>query len=191
VHGDLARGRLRGLRGATLALLVERPAHGYELTSRLNRRLGGTWRVEPKQVYAILDDLAKAQLVTFGEQPNPDRPRQPRVVYHPTPRAPEALRRWMQSALEAVPLRPDVVARIASAAPGDAQELLRVLDEYEGQLLRLREAPEDAAPAEQSWEELTLALARGHTDGYLRAELRWVAGARRQIRAFTSSCPGS
>src|SRR5690348_14204536 len=64
MHIDLAGGRRRELRGATLALVVERPGHGNELASRLNHRLGPTWKVEPRQVYAILKDLAKDGLVT-------------------------------------------------------------------------------------------------------------------------------
>jgi DNA-binding PadR family transcriptional regulator len=186
-HIDLTRGRLRELRGATLALIVERPGHGYELTNRLNRRLGPTWQIEPKQVYAILDDLTKAQLVTFSEEPNPDRPRQPRVVYYSTERAERALRRWMQSELEAVPLRPDVIARIASATPGDAEELLRVLDEYESELLRLLEANHHAEPAVRSWRALLLAIASSHTDSYLQGEFQWVVIARRRIREFAAA----
>lgn len=181
---DLARGRSRGLRGATLSLIVERPGHGYELTHRLNRRLGPTWQVDPKQIYPILDDLARAGLVTPVDEPNPDRPRQLRVVYHPTDRAPRALRRWMQSELEMVPLRPDVIARIASATPGDAEELLRVLDDYEAELLRLLEANDDADAPVRSWRSLLLAIARGHTDSYLQGEFQWVVFARRRIHEF-------
>jgi DNA-binding PadR family transcriptional regulator len=184
---DLARGRSRGLRGATLSLIVERPGHGYELTHRLNRRLGPTWQVDPKQVYPILDDLARAGLVTPVDEPNPDRPRQPRVVYHPTDRAPQALRRWMQSELETVPLRPDVIARIASATPGDAEELLRVLDDYEAELLRLLEANDEADASVRTWRSLLLALARGHTDSYLQGEFQWVVVSRRRIREFMAA----
>jgi DNA-binding PadR family transcriptional regulator len=186
---DLARGRLRGLRGATLALIVERPSHGYELTHRLNRRLGPTWQVEPKQIYPILDDLAKAGLVTCSGEPNPDRPRQLRVVYHPTERAPEALHRWMRSELEMAPLRPDVIARIAAAAPGDADELLRALDEYEAGLLRLLEASDGAEPPVRSWRGLLLGIARSHTDSYLQGEFQWVAVSRRRIHEFLAA-PG-
>lgn len=184
---DLARGRLRGLRGATLALIVERPGHGYELTHRLNRRLGPTWQIEPKQIYPILDDLTRAGLVTYSGQPNPGRPRQMRVVYRSTEAAPDALRRWMRSELEMVPLRPDVIARIASARPGDAQELLRVLDEYEAELLRLLEANDEADAVVRSWRSLLLAIARGHTDSYLQGEFQWVVVSRRRIREFVTA----
>ncbi|HEX4805319.1 MAG TPA: PadR family transcriptional regulator [Conexibacter sp.] len=175
---------MRELRGATLALIVERPGHGYELASRLNRRLGPTWQVEPKVVYSILDDFAQAGLVRAVDEPNPDRPRQRRVVYHSTNCAPATLRRWMRSGFEAGPVRPDVIARIASATPGDARELLRVLDDYEGELLRLLEANDDADPATRTWRGLLLAIARSHTDSYLQGEFQWVVLARRRIREF-------
>jgi DNA-binding PadR family transcriptional regulator len=187
---DLARGRLRGLRGATLALIVERPGHGYELTHRLNRRLGPTWRIEPKQIYPILDDLARAGLVTFNGEPNPERPRQPRVVYSPTERAPDALARWMRSELESVPLRPDVIARVSSATPHDAQQLLRVLDEYETELLRLLEANDDGDPPVRSWRALLMGIARDHTDTYLQGEFQWVVVSRRRIHEFVATGGG-
>jgi len=186
-HIDLARGRLRELRGATLALIVERPGHGYELTNRLNRRLGPTWQVEPKQVYAILDDFARDGLVQAVEQPNPDRPRQRRVVYHSTALASETLHRWMRTELEIAPLRPDVIARIASAEPDDARELLRALDEYEEALLRLLEANDVPDPVVHSWRGLLLAIARSHTDSYLQGEFQWLVVARRRIREFVAT----
>lgn len=186
-HIDLARGRLRELRGATLALIVERPGHGYELTHRLNQRLGPTWQIEPRQIYAILDDLAKAGLVYSVDDPTAGHARMRRVVYRPTKHAVLTLRRWMQTELDPVRLRPNVIARIASAAPGDAEELLRVLDEYEGELLRLLEANDDVDPPVRTWRGLLLAVARGHTDGYLQGELQWLVVARRRIREFMAA----
>jgi DNA-binding PadR family transcriptional regulator len=186
-HIDLARGRLRELRGATLALIVERPGHGYELWHRLNRRLGPTWQIEAKQIYPILDHLQDAGLVTSAEEPTPGRPRQSRTVYYPTALASDALRSWIESELELAPRRPAVIARLASASPGDAGALLHVLDDYEGELLRLLEANDEPPVPVQSWKGLMLALARGHTDSYLQGELQWVALSRRRIREFTAA----
>jgi len=186
-HIALARGRNRELRVATLALIVERPGHGYELAHRLNRRLGPTWQIDTKLIYSILDDLAKHDLVMSIDEASPDRPRQTRTVYHPTDGAPATLHRWMRSELEVGPVRPDVIARISSANAGDAEELLRVLDEYEGELLRLLEAMEDADPPVQSWRGLLLAIARSHTDSYLQGEFQWVVVARRRIREFMAA----
>ena len=110
-----------------------------------------------------------------------------RVVYHPTEQAPLTLRRWMQTELDPVPLRPNVIARIASATPGDADELLRVLDEYEGELLRLLEANDDADPPVRSWRGLLLGgRARPHRR-YLQGEFQWVVVARRRIREFMAA----
>jgi DNA-binding PadR family transcriptional regulator len=186
-HIALARGRNRELRVATLALIVERPGHGYELTSRLNRRLGPTWQIEPKLIYSILDDFARSKLVVAVDEPSPDRPRQTRTVYHPTDTAPETLRYWMQTEVEIGPVRPDVIARFSAARPSDAEELLRVLDEYEGELLRLLEANDDADPPVRSWRGLLLAIARSHTDSYLQGEFQWLVVARRRIREFMAA----
>jgi DNA-binding PadR family transcriptional regulator len=169
---------------ATLALIVERPGHGYELAHRLNRRLGPTWQIDTKLIYSILDDLARHNLVMSVDEASPHRPRQTRTVYHATEGASETLQQWMASELEVSPVRPDVIARISAASPGDADELLRVLDEYEGELLRLLEAMEDADPPVRSWRGLLLAIARSHTDSYLQGEFQWVVVARRRIREF-------
>jgi DNA-binding PadR family transcriptional regulator len=181
---ELARGRSRGLRGATLALILERGGHGYELAHRLNRRLGPTWQIDPKQIYPILDELMGAGLATCTEEANPDRPRQPRMVYRATEQAPEVLRRWMDSPVEKEPVRPDLLARIASGTPADVPELLGALDEYERDLLHLVEANDDADPAPRSWHALLLSVVRAHTDAQLQGELRWLVEARRRIREF-------
>jgi len=181
---DLARGRSRALRGATLALILERGGHGYELAHRLNRRLGPTWRIDPKQIYPILDELTSAGLATCTEEPNRDRPRQPRMVYRATDRAPEALHRWLDSPVEKEPVRPDLLARIASATPGDVAGLLAALDDYEGDLLRLLEVNDEADPTVRSWATLLLSVVRAHTDAQLQGELRWLVEARRRIREF-------
>jgi DNA-binding PadR family transcriptional regulator len=185
----LARGRSRALRGATLALIVERSGHGYELAHRLNRRLGPTWRIDPRQIYPILDELVSAGLATSHEEPNPDRPRQPRVVYDATDQAPDTLRRWMSSPVEKEPVRPDVLARIGSARSGDADRLLSALDDYEQELLRLLEANDDADPPARSWSGLVLSVVRAHTDAHLQAEFQWLVEARRRIREFVASGP--
>lgn len=181
---ELPRGRSRALRGATLALIIERAGHGYELCNRLNRRLGPTWQIDPKQLYPILDEFTKTGLAVCTEESKPDRPRQARFVYNATDKAPAVLRRWMSSPIEKAPLRPDLMARFASSKPEDAQELLRRLDEYESEILRLIEANDEADPPMRSWEGLWLAVVRSHTDAQLQAEFQWLATTRRRIGEY-------
>ena len=69
-HG---RGRGRGRRGrgdvrtAILALLAERPMHGYEMIQELEARTGGVWRPSPGSVYPTLQLLEDEGLIT-GEE---------------------------------------------------------------------------------------------------------------------------
>jgi DNA-binding PadR family transcriptional regulator len=66
-------GRGRGRRGrgdvraAILALLAERPMHGYEMIQELEARTGGVWRPSPGSVYPTLQLLEDEDLVA-GEE---------------------------------------------------------------------------------------------------------------------------
>ncbi|HEY6707077.1 MAG TPA: PadR family transcriptional regulator [Actinomycetota bacterium] len=68
-----SRGRGRGRRGrgdvraAILALLAERPMHGYEMIQELEARTGGVWRPSPGSVYPTLQLLEDEDLIT-GEE---------------------------------------------------------------------------------------------------------------------------
>jgi len=65
-HG-YGRGRGRGrpnVRQAVLALLVERPMHGYEMIQELESRTGGIWRPSPGSIYPTLQMLEDEGLIT-------------------------------------------------------------------------------------------------------------------------------
>ncbi len=68
VHG---RGRHRVRRGdvrsAILALLDDRPMHGYEMIQELEERTGGRWRPSAGSVYPTLQLLEDEGLVTAEE----------------------------------------------------------------------------------------------------------------------------
>ena len=70
-HPDCGCRRRRGgrarrgwVRAALLALLAERPMHGYEMISELATRTGGLWRPSPGSVYPTLQTLQDEGLVT-------------------------------------------------------------------------------------------------------------------------------
>ena len=69
--GGRRRGRPRRGRGdvraAILALLAERPMHGYEMIHELEARTGGVWRPSPGSVYPTLQLLEDEDLIT-GEE---------------------------------------------------------------------------------------------------------------------------
>ena len=73
-HGH-GRGRGRGgrqrkgnVRAAVLALLAERPMHGYEMIQEIGRRTDGLWRPSPGSVYPTLQLLADEGLVASTEE---------------------------------------------------------------------------------------------------------------------------
>lgn len=64
-HGGRAR---RGdVRAAVLALLAERPMHGYEIIQELAERTNGLWKVSPGSVYPTLQMLEDEGLVLAEE----------------------------------------------------------------------------------------------------------------------------
>src|SRR4051795_6711799 len=64
-RGGPGRRAKRGdVRAAALALLTERPMHGYEMIQELEERTDGVWRPSPGAVYPALQLLEDQSLVT-------------------------------------------------------------------------------------------------------------------------------
>lgn len=68
-RGGFGRGRARrgDVRAAILALLSERPMHGYEMIQQLEERSEGMWRPSPGSVYPTLSLLEDEGLVEHEE----------------------------------------------------------------------------------------------------------------------------
>jgi DNA-binding PadR family transcriptional regulator len=67
--GGRGRGRRGNVRAAILALLTERPMHGYEMIQELDQRTGGVWRPSPGSVYPtlqLLEDEGKIAVEESG-----------------------------------------------------------------------------------------------------------------------------
>ncbi|GAA5181886.1 hypothetical protein GCM10023322_17570 [Rugosimonospora acidiphila] len=66
--GRGGRGGRRGnVRAAVLALLAERPMHGYEMIQELDTRTGGVWRPSPGSIYPTLQLLEDEGLIVSEE----------------------------------------------------------------------------------------------------------------------------
>ncbi|AHI00651.1 PadR family transcriptional regulator [Kutzneria albida] len=66
-RGGMRRQRRGNVRAAVLALLAERPMHGYEMIQELAERTGGLWKPSPGSVYPTLQLLADEGLITASE----------------------------------------------------------------------------------------------------------------------------
>ncbi|MGW4807940.1 PadR family transcriptional regulator [Kitasatospora sp. NPDC004272] len=70
-HGGGRRGgraRRGDVRASLLALLLERPMHGYEMITEIGERTGGVWRPSPGSVYPTLQLLEEEGLVEANEE---------------------------------------------------------------------------------------------------------------------------
>jgi len=66
-QGSGRRSRRGDVRAAILALLTERPMHGYEMIQEITERTGQFWRPSPGSVYPTLQLLADEGLVASTE----------------------------------------------------------------------------------------------------------------------------
>ena len=62
--GRMGRGDVRA---AVLALLAEKPMHGYQLIHEIEERSGGSWKPSPGSVYPTLQLLADEGLISAEE----------------------------------------------------------------------------------------------------------------------------
>ncbi len=63
-RGGRGRARRGDVRAAVLALLAERPMHGYDIIQELSQRTQGVWQPSPGSVYPTLQMLEEEGLVT-------------------------------------------------------------------------------------------------------------------------------
>ncbi|MFI7605480.1 PadR family transcriptional regulator [Micromonospora sp. NPDC049366] len=69
------RGRRPNVRGAVLALLTERPMHGYEMIQEIDSRTGGAWRPSPGSIYPTLQLLEDEGVIVAAEDSGGGRKR--------------------------------------------------------------------------------------------------------------------
>ncbi len=80
------------VKNALLALLYQRPMHGYELGKQLKLTVHAEWDVKPGQIASTLARLKDAELVDYEVETTDDAP--DRKVFFITPEGLEELRQW-------------------------------------------------------------------------------------------------
>lgn len=118
-----------------LALLCERPMHGYELaqTVKSDAALRAIWRIELSEVYFLLRKLLKLGFIEEHAEERGAGPR--RVLYAPTPAGQAAFETWLTTP-EKLPrnLRTALLARIYLALRRDPALAVRLVDAQRDQL---------------------------------------------------------
>lgn len=180
------KGASTPLRGALLGLLLDRPGHGGELANRLVVRLGETWRIDPNDVYRLLEGLEKEGLARSQEEPRRGNQRRTRLVYHPTEATAQALTVWMETLLPREPVRLGLQAKLAVAREEDVPRLQVALREYERECLMLAQLATPGDGEVASWAALCMDCTRDSVYGLLQAEIDWASRTRQRLSEYAA-----
>lgn len=167
------------LHHAVLALLADKPAHGYELKSSFEQAVGDQWGgLNIGHLYQILDRLSRDQLIESERQPQPVKP--DRVVHHLTPAGRAELDRWLnEPSTRLRGYRDEFFLKLMAAVQaGDPETLDSVLRRQRTHLLReLHSLAEARRQAPSSVVELLITAAELH----IRADLGVVDAAEKGL----------
>jgi DNA-binding PadR family transcriptional regulator len=130
-----------------LGLLVEQPAHAYDLTTRLTARYAHLTATR-NSVTSLLRSLAAAGLV----RPRPPErvgKRPPRTAYELTPAGVDTFRARVEEGLrDATPASPDFVTALAYVSILARTRAVEILQARIARLRRERDALDEVAPPE-------------------------------------------
>jgi len=169
------------LHHAVLALLADKPAHGYELKSSFEQAVGDQWGgLNIGHLYQILDRLSRDQLIESERQPQPVKP--DRVVHRLTPAGRAELDRWLsEPSVGLRGYRDDFFLKLMAAVQaGDPETLDGVLRRQRAHLLReLHSLAEARRQAPSAVVELLITAAELH----IRADLGVVDAAEKNLQS--------
>ena len=168
------------LHHAVLALLSDKPAHGYELKTSFEQAVGDQWGgLNIGHLYQILDRLSRDGLIESQRQPQQVKP--DRVIHRLTPAGRAELGRWLaEPAIPARGYRDDFFLKIMAAVrSGDPATLPAVLSNQRAHLLRQLHALADARTSASTTavESLLITAAELH----IRADLGVVDAAEETL----------
>jgi DNA-binding PadR family transcriptional regulator len=167
------------LHHAVLALLADKPAHGYELKGSFEQAVGDQWGgLNIGHLYQILDRLSRDGLIESERQPQPIKP--DRVVHRVTSAGRAELDRWLAEPSSSLRgYRDDFFLKLMAAVQlSDRAALDDVLRRRRAHLLRelhsLAEA-RNQAPSD------VVALLITAAELHIRADLGVVDAAERSL----------
>ncbi len=168
------------LHHAVLALLADKPAHGYELKGSFEQAVGDQWGgLNIGHLYQILDRLARDGLIESERQPQPVKP--DRLVHQITQAGRAELDRWLnEPSMPTRGYRDDFFLKVMAAAQaGDPEALAAVLRRQRVYLLtELRSLADARAAASGS---PVVALLVKAAELHVRADLGVVNAAEHDL----------
>lgn len=161
------------LHHVVLALLAERPSHGYELRGAFEEAVGPQWgTLNIGHLYQLLDRLAADGLTTTRREPQPVKPE--RRVHELTAEGRAELDRWLAAATRrAGGFRDEFFLKVVAAQRGgDRAVLSTVLQTRREQLLGELRGLVEMAPEHRDNPVVSLLIANARL--HVEADLRLV-----------------
>ena len=172
------------LHHAVLALLADKPAHGYELRTSFEEAVGDQWGgLNIGHLYQVLDRLGRDGLIESQRQPQPVKP--DRLVHRLTPAGRAELDQWLAEPSHRVHgYRDDFFLKLMAAVRvGDRAVLDGVLSRQRAHLLKeLHSLGEARTHSPSPADTLLITAAELHA----RADLGVVDAAERTLTGATS-----
>lgn len=169
-------------KGPLLVLLLEQPGHSYDLATRLTRRVGPAWKLDPNDASRVLQRAQELGLAT-SQWASSKHSRRPVQVFEPTPLTAPAVEHWLSSPLVDDPYRFEMWTRIVVSGPEHSDALLTGLDVCERRVFKLLQEYGTPFPTE-TWAGLELEVARDGVVMRLQADLQWIERTRKKIKEF-------
>jgi DNA-binding PadR family transcriptional regulator len=124
------------LRYAVLAVLLDGPASGYDLTKRFDRSIATVWHATRQQIYAELAGLEAEGAVEAELVPQVRRP--DKRLFRVTERGRREVADWIGRPARPTSIKDEMLLRVQAAGDADAPALLVSLDRWrEERILRL------------------------------------------------------
>ena len=160
------------MRNAFLALLAQRPAHGYELKQQLEETFGDLLApLNPGQVYTTLARLERDGLVRSDEVPADTRNKR---VYELTAEGTAALQEWTQGAPLVVRLKDEFFMKLVLAARTGIADPRALLEQRRRECLQALRDLNDQAAQGKGPSGVTAELLVEGAALHLEADLRWL-----------------
>jgi DNA-binding PadR family transcriptional regulator len=175
------------LKYGILGLLAEQPLHGYEVKSRFEELLGGTWEVNIGQVYATFQRLERDDLIeAVGERGDRGK-----LAYRLTDAGRQNLEEWLETPeAEPQPMREEVYVKLLLGnrlGNGSLERLLsRQRSVHVQRLKDLAELEDQARQENQRGVVLMLKGAILHTE----ADLKWFEACIEDIQGWVADPDG-
>jgi DNA-binding PadR family transcriptional regulator len=171
-----------------LALVIEQPSHGYEISQRYEHQFASFLPTSVPRVYGALDRLRDAGMIEpialKSGQPSARRELM-RRSYRATRAGVQSYRRWVAERMRDDPQRFELLGRITSTGLFGIEGVLQVVEQYQRECMEELSAlpaySERVERGDASLEELTEALLVDQQRRELRARHDWAMHARRAL----------